>query len=305
MTESIVQTQINLTQSQFLNQTPQADVVTQCKEIITDGIYTVCADNGEVIDNDEERFFVVNSEGIDKKSRSDRVFSHYRPHNVLLPNAGIGTIPAGFGRNLTTYAFAHRLSKLITGSAQKAVFMRVAQKIAHKKIKPKLYIIGAFAIRYCSVDFNQVLQLLLNFSKQDEITIRKRLSRAVESLSFILNSKKVGLADIELQTRKKFLQQFTIELLSKYGYSKYADKFSKLYRPSLVKIAVILLLLKDNRKEEAKQLYESPPKLKKGFKHFIINYEINGQKYVKRLKHSRLRSLVYGDSRVYSFKITL
>ncbi len=149
MTESIVQTQINLTQSQFLNQTPQADVATQCKEIITDGIYTVCADNGEVIDNDEETFFVTTSEGIDKKSssKSDKVFSHYRPHNVLLPNAGIGTIPAGFDRNLTTYAFAYRLSKLITDSAQKAVFMRVAQKIAHRKIKHKLYIIGAFAIQ--------------------------------------------------------------------------------------------------------------------------------------------------------------
>jgi hypothetical protein len=298
MTESIVQTQ---TQIGFLNQSQDAE----CKQLISDGIYTICAETGEVIGYDYETFFVTNSEGIDKKSRSDRVFSHYRPHNVLLPNAGIGTIPAGFGRNLTTYAFAHRLSKLIIDSTQKAVFMRVAQKIAHKKIKHKLYIIGAFAIRYCSVDFNQVLQLLLNFSKQDEETVRQRLSRTVENLSFILNSKKVGLADIELQTRKKFLQQFTLELLSKYGYSKYADKFLKLYHPSLVKIAIILLLLKDNRKEEAKQLYESPPKLKTVFKHFIVNYEINGQKYVKRLKHSRLRSLVYGDSRVYSFKIVL
>jgi len=298
MTESIVQTQIYQSyQSQDA----------ECKEIITDDIYTICAETGEVIGYDYETFFVTNSEGIDKKSssKSDRVFSHYRPHNVYLPNAGIGTIPAGFSRSLTTYAFAHRLSKLITDSAQKAVFMRVAQKIAHKKIKHKLYIIGAFAIRYCSIDFNQVLQLLLNFSEQDEETVRQRLSRAVESLSFILNSKKVGLADIELQTRKKFLQQFTLELLNRYGYTKYADKFSKLYHPILVKIAVILLLLKDNRKEEAKQLYESPPKLKTGFKHFIVNYEINGVKYVKRLKHSRLRSLVYGDSRVYSFRITL
>ncbi len=262
---------------------------------------------GEVIGYDYETFFVTTSEGIDKKSssKSDKVFSHYRPHNVLLPNAGIGTIPAGFDRNLTTYAFAHRISKLITDSAQKAVFMRVAQKIAHRKIKHKLYIIGAFAIRYCSVDFNQVLQLLLNFSEQDEETVRQRLSSAVESLSFILNSKKVGLADIELQTRKKFLEQFTYDLLSKYGYSKYADKFSKLYHPSLVKTAVILLLLKDNRKEEAIQLYESPPKFRAGFKHFIVDYEINGQRYVKRLKHQRLRSLVYGDSRVYSFKIVL
>jgi hypothetical protein len=183
--------------------------------------------------------------------------------------------------------------------------MKVAQKIAHKKIKHKLYILGAFAIRYCSVDYNQVLQLLLNFSEEDEKTVRQRLSRTVENLSFILNGKKVGLADIEIQTRKKFLQQFTSELLSKYGYTKYLDKFSKLYHPSLVKIAVILLLLKDNRKEEAKQLYESPPEFNAGFKHFIVNYEIYGQRYVKRLTRKRLRSLVYGDSRVYSFKITL
>jgi hypothetical protein len=295
MTESIVQTQIYQAQD------------AECMELVSDGIYTICAETGEVIGYDYETFFVTNSEGIDKKSgsKSDRVFSHYRPHNVLLPNAGIGTIPAGFGRNLRTYAFAHRLSKLITDSAQKAVFMCVAQKIAHKKIKHKLYIIGAFAIRYCSVDFDQVLQLLLNFSEQDEETVRKRLSRTIETLSFILNHKKVGLADIELQTRKQFLQEFTYDLLSKYGYTKYADKFLKLYHPSLVKIAVILLLLKDNRKEEAKQLYESPPKFKTGFKHFIVDYEINGQRYVKRLKHSRLRSLVFGDSRVYSFRITL
>ncbi len=99
MTESLVPNQINLIQ--FLNQTPQTDVLNQCKEIITDGIYTICAETGEVIGYDYETFFVTTSEGIDKKSssKSDKVFSHYRPHNVLLPNAGIGTIPAGFDRN--------------------------------------------------------------------------------------------------------------------------------------------------------------------------------------------------------------
>jgi len=300
MTESIVQTQIYQSQD------------AECKEIITDGIYTICADTGEVIEYDEERFFVTNSEGIDKKSgsKSDKVFSHYRPHNVLLPNAGIGTIPAGFGRNLRTYAFAHRLSKLITDSAQKAVFMRVAQKIAHRKIKHKLYIVGAFAIRYCSVDFNQVLQLLLNFSEQDEETVKQRLSRTVENLSFILNGKKVGLADIELQTRKQFLQEFTYDLLNRYGYTKYVDKFSKLYHLSLVKTAVILLLLKDNRKEEAIQLYQTqlfqtPPRFTAWLKHFIVDYKIRGIRYVKRLTRKRLKSLVFGDSRVYSFKIVL
>ena len=300
MTESIVQTQIYQSQD------------AECKQLISDGIYTICAETGEVIGYDYETFFVVNSEGIDKKSgsKSDKVFSHYHPHNVLLPNAGIGTIPAGFGRNLRTYAFAHRLSKLITDSAQRSVFMHVAQKIAHRKIKHKLYIIGAFAIRYCSVDFNQVLQLLLNFSEQDEETVRQRLSRTVENLSFILNEKKVGLADVEIQTRKKFLQQFTYDLLSKYGYSKYADKFSKLYHPSVVKTAIILLLLKDNRKEEAiqlyqTQLYQTPPRFTAWFKYFIVDYKIRGRRYVKRLTRKRLRSLVFGVARVYSFKITL
>jgi len=305
MTESIV-----LNQNQIPTD-PETDV---CKEIVTDGIYVICADTGEVIEYDYERFFVTNSEGIDKKSKSksDKVFSHYRPHNVLLPNAGIGTIPAGFGRSLMTYAFAHRLSKLITNSMQKAVFMKVAQKLSHKNIKHKLYILGAFVIRYCSVDFNQVLQLLLNFSQEDEETVRQRLSRTVENLSYILNGKKVGLADVEIQIRRQFLKQYTYELLNRYGYTKYLDKFSKLYHPSLVKTAVILLLLKDNRREEAKQLYESPPKCKSPpkcttmLKHFIVDYKIRGRRYVKRLSHGRLYALLFSpSSRLYNFKIIL
>jgi hypothetical protein len=293
MTESIVQTQTH-----FLNQAQE------CKEIITHGIYTICADTGEVLEYDEERFFVSNSEGIDKKSKSDRVFSHYRPHHILLPNAGIGTIPAGFDKNLRTYAFAHRLSKLITNSIKKVIFMRVARKISrNKKIKHKLYILGAFAIRYCSVDFNLVLQLLLNFSQGDEKTVEQRLSRTVENLSYILNSKKVNLSDIEVQIRRQSIRQFTYELLSKYGYIKYVDKFLKLYSPNVVKIAVILLLLKDNRREEAIQLYESPPKFVTGFTHFIVDYEIYKERYVKRLTHKCMETLLYNPSRVYKFKI--
>ena len=298
MTESIV-----LNQNQILSQT-QTDV--ECKEIVSDGIYTVCADTGEVVEYDYERFFVENSEGIDRKSKSDRVFSHYRPHQVLLPNAGIGTIPAGFDKSLTSYSFAFRLSKLITNSMQKAIFMKVAQKIARRKIKHKLYIIGAFAIRYCSVDFDHVLQLLLNFYHQDEETVRKRLSYAVESLSFILNDRKVDLSDVEIQVRKQFLQHYTIDLLNRYGYIRYLDKFLKLYNPSLVKTAVILLLLKDNRRDEAIRLYETPPKYNTRFRYFIVNCEINGQRYAKmRLTQGLLRTLLYNPSRVHSFKVVL
>ena len=297
MSESIVQTQ-----NHILSQT-QTDV--ECKELVVHGIYTVCADTGEVVEYDEDKFFVENSEGIDRKSKSDRVFSHYRPHQVLLPNAGIGTIPAGFDKSLTSYSFAFRLSKLITNSMQKTIFMKVAQKIAHKKIKHKLYIIGAFAIRYCSVDFNHVLQLLLNFYHQDEETVRKRLSRAVANLSFILNDKKVDLADVEIQIRKQFLRKYTIDLLNRYGYTKYLDKFSKLYTLNSVKTAVILLLLRDNRREEAKQLYQTPPQYKAGFTHFIVDYEIYGRRYVKKLTHKRLRTLLFSPARLHSFKVVL
>ena len=87
MTESIV-----LNQNQIPTD-PETDV---CKELVTDSIYTVCADNGEVIEYDEERFFISNTEGIDKLSKTDKVYSHYQRHYNLLPNKGIGTISAKF-----------------------------------------------------------------------------------------------------------------------------------------------------------------------------------------------------------------
>ncbi len=219
MTESIVQTQ-----TQVLNQTGV------CKELVTDGIYAVCADTGEVIDYNEDRFFVSNTEGIDRLSKTDKVYSHYRPHHALLPNEGLGTIPAGFDRNLMYYAFAHRLSTLITNSMQKSVFMRIAQKLSHRKIKPKLYILGAFAVRYCSVDFNRVVQVILNFSQGDEETVRQRLSDVIANLNYILN-KKLDLSKAEIQILSKAEiqthKQFMYELLSRYGYINKIDKFSK------------------------------------------------------------------------------
>ncbi len=303
MTESIV-----LNQNQIPTD-PETDV---CKQIVTDGIYTICADNGEVIDYDEERFFVSNTEGIDrldKLSKSDKVYSHYQRHYNLLPNSGIGTIPAKFYRNLRSYTFAYRLSTAITNSIQKAIFIRVAQKIFHRKIKNKLYILGAFAIRYCSVDFNYVMQLILNFSQEDENTARQRLSDAIANLNHFLN-KKLGLSKAEMQTlskaEKQMLKQFTYDLLSKYGYINFIDKFSKLYNFGVVKLAVILLLLRDNRKNEAIKLYEYRPEYNIGFKHFVVVYEILGKRYVKRLTHGRLHTLLFSPSlRLYNFKIIL
>ena len=297
-----------MTESIVLNQN-QTDV---CKEIITDSIYTVCADNGEVIEYDEERFFVSNTEGIDrldKLSKSDKVYSHYQRHYNLLPNKGIGTIHAKFDRNLRFYTFAYRLSTAITNSIQKAIFIRVAQKIFHRKIKNKLYILGAFAIRYCSVDFNYVMQLILNFSQEDENTARQRLSDAIANLNHFLN-KKLGLSKAEMQTlskaEKQMLKQFTYDLLSKYGYINFIDKFSKLYNFGVVKLAVILLLLRDNRKNEAIELYEYRPEYNIGFKHFVVVYENCGKRYVKRLSHGRLHTLLFSpSSRLYNFKIIL
>jgi len=78
----------------------------------------------------------------------------------------------------------------------------------------------------------------------------------------------------------------------------------KLYNPSLIKVAVILLLLKDNRRSEAIQLYESPPKYLYGLKHIVVDYEINGQRFVRKLRHDRLRALLFNpSSRIFSIKI--
>jgi hypothetical protein len=300
MTESIVQTQ-----TQVLNQTQTDDQTGVCKELVTDGIYTVCADTGEVIEYDEDRFFVSNSEGIDKSTKSDRVYSHYQRHYTLLPNEGIGTIPAKFDRHISYYAFAHRLSTFITNSIRKAFFTRVARKISRRKIKHKLYILSAFAIRYCSVDFNHVVSIILNFSQEDEDTVRQRLSDTITNFTYILN-KKVGLSNVIMQMRKQLLQQFKYELLFKYGYIDKIDKFSKLYNFGIIKIAVILMLLRDNRRDEAIELYNLYPEYNMCFKHFIVQFKIRGKRYVRRLTHNYLKTLLFfRSSRVYKFKIIL
>ena len=301
MTESIV---LNQT---VLNQTP--DQTVECKEFVTHGIYTVCAETGEVIQYDDERFF-SNTEGIHKLSKDNKkIYSHYERHYTLLPNYGIGTIPAKFDNKwLKYYVFAHRLSTLITNSAQKAVFMGIVQKIFHKKLRHKLhklYILGAFAIRYCSVDFNDVIQIIPNFlDEEEETTVRQKLSDALANLNYILNELDVSKA--EIQMRRQLLQQYTFDLLSKYGYISKIDKFEKLYNSGVIKIAVILLLLRDNRRDEAIQLYKSDTEHNVGFNHFVVEYENHGRRYVRRLKHQLLQNLLFSSSlRLHSFKIML
>jgi len=301
MTESIV---LNQT---VLNQTP--DQTVECKEFVTHGIYTVCAETGEVIQYDDERFF-SNTEGIHKLSKDNKkIYSHYERHYTLLPNYGIGTIPAKFDNKwLKYYVFAHRLSTLITNSAQKAVFMGIVQKIFHKKLRHKLhklYILGAFAIRYCSVDFNDVIQIIPNFlDEEEETTVRQKLSDALANLNYILNELDVSKA--EIQMRRQLLQQYTFDLLSKYGYISKIDKFEKLYNSGVIKIAVILLLLRDNRRDEAIQLYKSDTEHNVGFNHFVVEYENHGGRYVRRLRHQLLQNLLFSSSlRLHSFKIML
>ncbi len=292
MTESIVLNQ---------NQTPE------CKELVTHGIYTVCAETGEVIQYDDERFF-SNTEGIHKLSKDNKkIYSHYERHYTLLPNYGIGTIPAKFdNKRLKYYVFAHRLSTLINNSVQKAVFMAIVQKIFHKKLRHKLYILGAFAIRYCSVDFNDVIQLIPNFiDEEEETTVRQKLSDALANLNYILNNE-LDVSKAEIQMRRQLLQQYAFDLLSKYGYISKIDKFAKLYNFGVIKIAVILLLLRDNRRDEAIQLYKSDTEHNVGFNHFVVEYENHGRRYVRRLRHQLLQNLLFSSSlRLYSFKIML
>ncbi len=299
MTESIV---LNQT---VLNQTP--DQTVECKEFVTHGIYTVCAETGEVIQYDDERFF-SNTEGIHKLSKDNKkIYSHYERHYTLLPNYGIGTIPAKFdNKRLKYYVFAHRLSTLINNSVQKAVFMAIVQKIFHKKLRHKLYILGAFAIRYCSVDFNDVIQLIPNFiDEEEETTVRQKLSDALANLNYILNNE-LDVSKAEIQMRRQLLQQYAFDLLSKYGYISKIDKFAKLYNFGVIKIAVILLLLRDNRRDEAIQLYKSDTEHNVGFNHFVVEYENHGRRYVRRLRHQLLQNLLFSSSlRLYSFKIML
>jgi len=331
MTESIVPNQINLTQSQFLNQTPQTDVLNQCKEIITDGIYTVCTETGEVIDYDYDTFFISNTEGLEKESKVDKLYSHYHRHYALMPNRGLGTIPTKlFERKQSYYTFAFRLSTLITNSTKKSLFTRIVQKVISNKIRNKFYIISAFAIKYCDVEFDYAISILLNFLQEDEDTVKQKLSNTIKSLHYILY--KLHLSEAEYKAgaeiRRKRVEEYKYNLLLKYGYLNLIDKFSKIYNIYVIKIAVILLLLKDNRIAEAKELYESPPKLKGykvrtkrgskeskkneesnkseyivGFNRFIVEYEIGGQRYVKKLTSILLRTLVFKHARVYSFKI--
>jgi len=277
---------------------------------VTHGIYLVCADTGEVIDYDYDKYLVTNLEGIDdslsKLNIVDKVFTHYRKVNPFLPYGGVSTIPAGYDMSLRYHSFAHRVSLLISDSTQKAVFTRIAQKILHKKIKNKLYILGAFAIEYTNVDPNQIEQLLVSYTQRNVLRVRQKLAKATLSLGYILEELDLSKEEKQSLSRVKLLafKQYVYNLLSKYGYIGLMDKLSRVYNPSLIKVAVILLLLKDNRRSEAIQLYESPPKYLYGLKHIVIDYEINGQRFVKKLRHDRLRALLFNpSSRIFSIKI--
>ncbi len=304
MTESIVQTQSF--GQMFFDRAQDA----QCTQVVTHGIYLVCADTGEVIDYDYDKYYISNSEGIDDASSRlnivDKVFTHYRKVNPFLPYGGVSTIPAGYDMSLRYHSFAHRVSLLISDSAQKAVFTRIAQKILHKKIKNKLYILGAFAIEYTNVDPNQIEQLLVSYTQRNVLRVRQKLAKATLSLSYILEELDLSKEEKQSLSRVKLLafKQYVYNLLSKYGYVGLMDKFSRVYNPGLIKVAVILLLLRDNRRSEAIQLYESPPKYLYGLKHIVVDYEINGQRFVKKLKHDRLRALLFNpSSRIFSIKI--
>jgi hypothetical protein len=277
---------------------------------VSHGIYLVCADTGEVIDYDYDKYYVSNLEGIDdslsKLNIVDKVFTHYRKVNPFLPYGGVSTIPAGYDMSLRYHSFAHRVSLLISDSTQKAVFTRIAQKILHKKIKNKLYILGAFAIEYTNVDPNQIEQLLVSYTQRNVLRVRQKLAKATLSLSYILEELDLSKEEKQSLSRVKLLafKQYVYNLLSKYGYIGLMDKFSRVYNPGLIKVAVILLLLRDNRRSEAIQLYESPPKYLYGLKHIVVDYEINGQRFVKKLRHDRLRALLNNpSSRIFGIKI--
>ena len=282
----------------------------QCKQVVSHGIYLVCADTGEVIDYDYDKYLVTNLEGIDdslsKLNIVDKVFTHYHKVNPFLPYGGVSTIPAGYDMSLRYHSFAHRVSLLISDSSQKAVFTRIAQKILHKKIKNKLYILGAFAIEYTNVDPNQIEQLLVSYTQRNVLRVRQKLAKATLSLSYIIEELDLSKEEKQSLSRIKLLafKQYVYNLLSKYGYTGLMDKLSSVYNPGLIKVAVILLLLRDNRRSEAIQLYESPPKYLYGLKHIVVDYEINGHRFVKKLRHDRLRALLFNpSSRIFSIKI--
>jgi len=305
MTESIVQTQ-SFGQT-FFDQPQDA----QCKQVVTHGIYLVCADTGEVLDYDYDKYYVSNLEGIDdslsKLNIVDKVFTHYRKVNPFLPYGGVSTIPASYDRSLKVYSFAFRVYLLISDSTRKAVFKRIAQKILNRKIQNKIYILGAFAIYYCNVDQDLIIQLIGNFTDEDEDTIRRKLSDAMFELSYVLKEE-LDLTKEDMQsllnTKMQTLKQYAYELLRKYGYVNLLDKLLKLYNPTLIKVAVILLLLKDGRREEAIQLYKTLPDQIFWLRRIVVDYEINGQRFVKKLRHYRLRALLFNpSSRIFSIKI--
>jgi hypothetical protein len=277
---------------------------------VTHGIYVVCADTGEVLQVDEASYFVSDSEGIDDNTKFDRVYTHYRRNYLLMPNGGLGTVPAYFDKSLNYFSFAFRIAVLINSSVHKTIFTRIAQKLYHRrKVKNKLYILGAFAIKYCNVEKDYVVQLLLNFTRDvDEETVNKKLSEAMTELDDILNTE-VRLSESEKQllskTKLQNLNEFKYELLRRFGYTHLMDKFSKVFNYGVAKVAVILLLLRDNRKEEAIQLYKEYPEHNTAFRHFIVEYEYRGKRFIKRLTRERLHSLLFGVLRLRGFKIVL
>jgi len=306
MTESIVQNPILSVQ---LSETPE------CKEIVSHGIYSVCADTGEVIGYDEEKYYVSNWEERDDLTGRDRTFFHYKPRIPLLPSGGLGTIPMFFDHKLVYHSFANRVSMLISNSMLRAIFTRIAQKILHRKIRDKLYVLGAFAIYYCKVDPDHIVQLILNYSnpqkdkdKDAENKVRKKLLATIYELNLILEEV-LNLSKEELQTLTKLnlqtREQYVYNLLSRYGYAHIIDKLSQIHNHALVKAVIILMLLRDNRRDEAIQLYKTLPRRSIGLKRIVIDYEINGQMFQnKKVTHSRLGILLYNDtSKVYRIKI--
>jgi hypothetical protein len=283
----------------------------ECKEVITHGIYLVCKDSGEVLAYDEEKYYVTNTEGIDDITGRDRTLNHYKPRIDFLPNGGLGTIPAYFDSKLTYYSFAYRVFMLISNSMQRVIFTRIAKKLSRREVDRKLYnklhVLGAFAIKYSNLDEDLIVQLLINYTHEDEETVRRKLSEAMQDLGYVLSTV-LELSEPDshalLKSKLQSYKQYVYDLLSRYGYLNLFDKLVKLYNPSIVKNAVILLLLRDNRRDEAIELYNSEPRYTTGLRHILVSYEIYGQRYEnKRLKHDRLKVLLFRPARVYGIKI--
>jgi len=264
---------------------------------------------------DEEKYYVSNTEGIDDLTGRDRTLNHYKPRIPLLPSGGLGTIPMFFDHKLVYHSFANRVSMLISNSKLRAIFTRIAQKILNKKIRDKLYVLGAFAVYYCKVDPDHIVQLILNYSDPQkdededvEDKVRKKLLSTIYELNLILEGA-LNLSKEELQmlTKSKWQSntRYVYDLLSRYGYAHIIDKLSQIRNRALIKAVIILMLLRDNRRDEAIQLYKTLPRRSMGLKHVIIDYEINGQMFQnKKVTHSRLGILLHNKtSKVYRIKI--